>query len=81
MRKARPGIGSWAIFYGGDPVVDRCAICGEPVPEGRQVCPLCQDKYTKGEDDHDQCMVVDPGGVWRGDIRYFPISVNKWKER
>lgn len=22
-------------------MVDRCVICGEPVPEGTQVCPAC----------------------------------------
>lgn len=24
--------------------VDRCVCCGEPVPEGRQVCPICEEK-------------------------------------
>ncbi|MBR5109883.1 MAG: hypothetical protein IK099_06780 [Clostridia bacterium] len=28
---------------------DRCVICGEIIPEGRQVCPLCEKKY--GEKD------------------------------
>lgn len=23
---------------------ERCVICGEPIPEGRQVCPNCE-KY------------------------------------
>ena len=23
--------------------VDRCVMCGEPVPEGLQVCPECAD--------------------------------------
>ena len=22
--------------------VEKCLICGEPIPEGRQVCPLCE---------------------------------------
>ena len=22
-------------------MIDRCVLCGEPVPEGRQVCPVC----------------------------------------
>ena len=25
-------------------MVDRCVICGEPVPEGTQVCPVCIEK-------------------------------------
>lgn len=24
--------------------VDKCVICGEPIPEGRQVCPLCENQ-------------------------------------
>ena len=32
----------------------KCVYCSEPVPEGRQVCPLCEKKLTeqsKGEKD------------------------------
>ena len=25
-------------------MVDRCVICGEPVPEGTQVCPVCIER-------------------------------------
>lgn len=28
---------------------ERCLLCGEPIPEGTQVCPVCMEKYTKGE--------------------------------
>ena len=24
---------------------EKCIACGAPVPEGRQVCPLCEAKY------------------------------------
>lgn len=24
--------------------MDRCVCCGYPVPEGRQVCPACENK-------------------------------------
>ena len=24
--------------------LDRCVMCGEPVPEGRIVCPVCERK-------------------------------------
>lgn len=27
--------------------VDRCVICGEIIPEGRQVCPQCYENYNK----------------------------------
>ena len=25
---------------------DRCIFCGEIIPEGRWVCPVCEKKYT-----------------------------------
>lgn len=36
---------------------DRCACCGEPIPEGRQVCPTCE------QDDNliDRLFPVAPG--------------------
>ena len=49
-------------------MVDRCAICGDPIPEGRQVCPLCEDKYT-GELNHDKCVVADTGHFRRRRLR------------
>lgn len=30
---------------------ERCLLCGEPIPEGTQVCPVCMEKYTEGEMD------------------------------
>lgn len=26
---------------------NRCVICGAIVPEGTQVCPICEDAYLK----------------------------------
>lgn len=26
-----------------------CVFCGEPIPEGRMVCPACEDKYNNME--------------------------------
>ncbi len=31
---------------------DRCICCGEVIPEGRQVCPMCEE--ASGEKKHDQ---------------------------
>ena len=31
---------------------ERCVICGEVIPEGRQVCPKCERR--RWEDEHDQ---------------------------
>ena len=25
--------------------METCVICGEPIPEGRQVCPNCEKQY------------------------------------
>lgn len=27
--------------------VDRCICCGNPIPEGRMVCPRCEQKEIK----------------------------------
>ena len=27
-------------------MVDRCVMCGEIIPEGRQICPLCEQGKT-----------------------------------
>lgn len=29
------------------PDVDRCVCCGEIIPEGRMVCPQCEDETEK----------------------------------
>jgi len=45
-QKAAPGTPR-AIYTSSDS--DRCVICGNYVPEGRQVCPTCE----KGDQDHE----------------------------
>ena len=32
-------------------MIDTCVCCGEYVPEGRMVCPLCVYKFEKKEDE------------------------------
>lgn len=29
--------------------VDRCRMCNEPIPEGREVCPICEEKVMNNE--------------------------------
>lgn len=54
-------------------MVDRCMICGDPIPEGRQVCPICEDRIKEGNQDDQR--VVDPAGsvgrrnLWRSVCR------------
>ncbi len=38
---------------------ERCVICGESIPEGRQVCLKCEKKYG-GEDDSDKPSFFQP---------------------
>lgn len=30
--------------------MNTCVCCGAPVPEGRQVCPICEDRSTDKPD-------------------------------
>lgn len=30
---------------------DRCIVCGEAIPEGRQVCQMCEYKIMEDEND------------------------------
>lgn len=32
---------------------NRCVICGDPIPEDRQVCPICEDKAPQEVKPHD----------------------------
>lgn len=27
-----------------------CVVCGEPIPEGRMICPTCEEYYLKLEE-------------------------------
>jgi hypothetical protein len=39
----------------------RCVICNEEVPEGRQICPICDPKEPFGRDEiHFSRMYVPP---------------------
>lgn len=31
--------------------METCVICGEPIPEGRMVCPKCEKKYEEEKPD------------------------------
>ena len=34
---------------------NKCVMCGDIIPEGRQVCPMCEDTVIKNE--------VTPNGI------------------
>ena len=55
-------------------MVDRCVICGEIIPEGRQVCPMCEGRRDADELDRmDLCRIRMPGRHGR-DIRWRPAD-------
>lgn len=31
---------------------ERCICCGEIIPEGRQVCPKCEEKSLENKETH-----------------------------
>lgn len=33
---------------------NRCIVCGKIIPEGRQVCPQCENGYPPQPDDEEQ---------------------------
>ena len=37
---------------------DHCVMCGEIVPEGRQVCPLCEKKYGGADNSNSQAVFL-----------------------
>jgi hypothetical protein len=38
---------------------DRCVCCGEVIPEGRQVCPICEIKARKENDCMTRSEILD----------------------
>ena len=44
---SNPGIGT----IGGMRMKDYCVMCGEIIPEGRQVCPNCESKWKSEKSD------------------------------
>jgi len=40
-----------------------CVVCGAPVPEGRQICPNCEEKYFGNKKDNDK--QDDEWGEWK----------------
>ena len=34
-----------------DEIIDRCVCCGEVIPEGSMVCPVCLGKWKESEND------------------------------
>ena len=37
---------------------DHCVMCGEIIPEGRQVCPMCEKKYGGSDNSESQAAFL-----------------------
>ena len=48
---------------------NRCVCCGESVPEGRMVCPVCENKVRRNRNMNDKQMdrVLELVGIVLGD--------------
>ena len=51
--------------------VDTCILCGEPIPEGIQVCPLCESRVKKDKPDDEQNYQPQ---IFKGDIYYADLN-------
>ncbi len=49
--------------------VDRCLMCGEVIPEGRMICPICENKITRSNNQN-MYIKLDSGA-------YEPIRAHK----
>lgn len=50
---------------------DTCIICGEIIPEGIQICPLCEKNIVKIRP-MDYCKNTDP--VYKGDVFFADLN-------
>ena len=37
---------------------DHCVMCGEIIPEGRQICPVCEKKYGGSDNSEGQAAFL-----------------------
>lgn len=53
---------------------NRCVCCGDIIPEGRQICPICETKiiHAEGVVLNDCMVVADSGNHVRRDFGNFP---------
>lgn len=41
---------------------NRCVMCGEIIPEGRQVCPNCMEGFVPAKEPEDRDFKSENGG-------------------
>ena len=45
---------------------DHCVMCGEIIPEGRQVCPVCEKKYGGSDNSESQAAFLMQRPKYKG---------------
>lgn len=55
---------------------ERCLLCGEPIPEGTQVCPVCMEAER-----WIQCLeITGAGAVFQHEYEVFELTDQKIEE-
>ena len=49
-------------------MTDRCVCCGEIIPEGRQVCPICEKKAEKNRAELKPCPFCGSTDILMRDV-------------
>lgn len=65
-------------------MIDTCVCCGEYVPEGRMVCPLCVSKCEKKEDEackNDRPLSLNKSRGLEGRLGRFIPGLNRRRAR
>lgn len=51
--------------------VEKCLMCGEDIPEGRQICPTCEERIIKEKEKTD---TIYSNYIYRGDVFFADLN-------
>ena len=51
--------------------VEKCLMCGENIPEGRQICPACEERVVK---EKGKVEPVYSNYIYRGDVFFADLN-------
>lgn len=60
--------------------VETCIVCGEVIPEGRQVCPVCEKKFSTPIFTRDDTINAFMEGMKKGKIEALEEAARKFEE-
>ena len=53
---------------------DTCPICGETIPEGRMICPQCEEKINESHKCHfPEGIEIKPDGIHKLDACVYEV--------